>query len=285
MSGGYSFDQASFRRVGAATRWAEQQMGTLSSDVQNSPNSPQEAWVQITALAANYNGQLAAQGVVYFRTPAGLFQKTADCWIKDVNGTALVAKRIYRGIFSGMLEQIPYQGSTSLISLPLFIVNSPAQASDPETPFYPYSSFVATSWADPLRSGYYYIGWGSPFIATYGVYNQLKIYNILWNSFRFGPTIWVQHYGPSNASYVGPPGAIYASFQLPRNWYHIPQIVPFPIPVGSVSQVNFRDPLGLLSQCSQVLCQYQLGSDNSEMLLVVSGIPSSGKTVGPVMGA
>jgi hypothetical protein len=284
MSGGYSFDQASFRRVGAATRWAEQQMGAMSNDVENSPLSPQEAWVMIPVLSLTYNGQLAALGEAYIRTPGGQFQKLGDCWVRDVNSTALVAKRIYRGIFGGVIEQIPYQGATNTISLPVFVVNSPAAQSDPENPFYPTFAYPLYSWADPMRQGYYYLAW-SNFIITYGVYSELKTLNILWNSFRFGPTLWVQYYSPSQTIYYGPPGSNFKSFAGPRNWYHIPQILTIPIPVGSVAQMNYKDPLNLLGQCQQVLIQYSLGGNNVESVLVVSGVPSSTKTVGPVMGA
>lgn len=290
MSGGYSFDQASFRRVGAATRWAEQQMGTLSSDVQNSPNSPQEAWVRTpNYFPTAYDGSLAVQGATYFRTPAGIDKMIANCWVQEINGAPLATNKMYRGFFGGMLEQVPYPGSGSLINMPRFWVESPPQ---PVVDHFTPEGIQIQNYFTVLIPGYTtihcygtskgYIGLGA------------KLSNVVTGSpyDPVSPKVMVRDSGGKITNPIS--GQLVPSCA----WYHIPEFCRFPIQVSSGAAVSYStavlDPLGLASTgVVNALCLYKITdqissyytgrSDELTVINIANGGPTS--TVGPIMGA
>jgi len=291
MSGGYSFDQASFRRVGAATRWAEQQMGTLSSDVQNSPNSPQEAWVRTpNYFPTAYDGSLAVQGATYFRTPAGIDKMIANCWVQEINGAPLATNKMYRGFFGGMLEQVPYPGSGSLINMPRFWVESPPQpVVDHYTPRgLQVQSYFMSSYYGYMRH-FYSTGWGYVILPA-----QLSNLTIGAPSDPVYPTIMARDSGFRITLPNGQNAPL-------CDWYHIPQLCRIPIQVSNSTASSYwtkiHDPIGLTATgLKSALCIYKIltseeasrtystwWSDELTVINIAQGGPTS--TIGPIMGA
>lgn len=289
MSCGYAFDLASFRRVGAATRWAEQQMGTMPNDVENSPLSPQEAWVMTpNPLPTGYNGSLAVMGGSYFRTPAGGNQRIADCWIQEINGAPLAAGKMYRGLFGGTLEQIRETGSTALMTLPRFWVESPPQ---PVVDHFTPETIQVTNYFTVYVPGFttlHYYGTNKGYI-----FLGAKLSNIVTGGpgDPVSPKVMVRDSGQK----ITHP----TSGQLVPicSWYHIAQLCRNPIQVAYSAAATYStavlDPLGLTSGgMRNALCSYEIVdasasyyTGRSDQLTVVNVAATGGPSVGVVMGA
>jgi hypothetical protein len=115
---GVAFTWNDAKRIAGAVQWAEGQRGLIAGGIDSQPLRPGESWVRTPAsLPDGYDGTDALEGVGILRLADGTDHDLNAVWIKDTNGSALEASKVYRGTFNGTLSQAD-------TNLPLFLVQA-----------------------------------------------------------------------------------------------------------------------------------------------------------------
>jgi hypothetical protein len=121
---GVAFTWNDAKRIAGAVQWAEGQRGLIAGGIDSQPLRPGESWVRTPAsLPGGYTGSAALEGVGLLRLADGTDHDLNAVWIKDPNGSALEAGKVYRGTFNGTLSQAD-------TNLPLYLVQAGAPAAD-----------------------------------------------------------------------------------------------------------------------------------------------------------